>query len=101
EAAALGAWHGVRGVVQLLDAKLDEGVLLLGRIVPGSTFAPADGGAEAAATLIERIHGSAAAPSSWVPTLSEQIGGQMAKASARLDSVGVMPRRALDDLVLL
>ncbi|MFL5883554.1 MAG: aminoglycoside phosphotransferase family protein [Thermoleophilaceae bacterium] len=101
EAVALGAWRGVPGVVQLLDAKLEEGVLLLERIVPGSTFAPADGGAEAAAALIERVHGCAADAPTGVPTLSEQIGGQMAKASARLDSVGVMPRRALDDLVLL
>jgi streptomycin 6-kinase len=82
EASALRRWRGVPAAVELLGAALRDGVLLLERIRPGSSFRgdePAAG--EALATALRALHG--------VPAKEARLGALAADVRDVLRRVAV------------
>jgi streptomycin 6-kinase len=73
EAAALRAWAGCPSVVDLLDADLDSGAILLAGIVPGTPLAESGWQPAEVDALLAQL-GDVAVPAG-LPTLIERLNG--------------------------
>ncbi len=93
EALALRAWSGTAHVVDLIDAKLDAGALLLEKIEPGTKVSDQPE-LPAAGEMAELLTGLRCTPGGYagkLPTLAEGMDAMFSRTGRRLSSPRVSP----------
>lgn len=93
EAAALRAWAAIPQAVDLLDADLDAGALLLEELIPGTKLADRPGPLPlaAVAALLTTLREAPASSAGPLPTLTDRIDFIFGLITQRRTSSGVTP----------